>query len=78
MVLKHLQVVFYLKDLVSGFTQNFQVYSHVVTGHIPRSIVWAFGLAMFLALAKPFKSIQPIMRGNLTSIGEHSFMFAVS
>jgi hypothetical protein len=64
MVFKHLQDLFDLKDLTIGFMQFFQVYSHVITTRIPRSIVWAFGLAMFLALAKPSKSIHPIMVGG--------------
>jgi hypothetical protein len=64
MVFKHLQDLFDLKDLVNGFMQFFQVYSHVITSRISRSIVWAFGLAMFLVLAKPSRNIQTIMRGN--------------
>jgi hypothetical protein len=64
MVSKHLQDLFDLKDLASDFMQFFQVYSHVITSCIPRSIVWAFVLAMFLALVKPSRSIQPIMVGE--------------
>jgi hypothetical protein len=64
MVLKNLQDLFDLKDLANGFMQFFQVYFHVITCHIPRSIVQAFGLVIFLALAKPYRSIQPIMWGE--------------
>ncbi len=32
---------------------------------VPRSIVWAFGVAMFLVLVKPFKSILPIVMGEV-------------
>ncbi len=64
MVFKHLQDLFDLKDLANGFIQFFQMYSHVIIGRIPRSIVRAFGPAMFLALVKSSRSIQPIMVGE--------------
>jgi hypothetical protein len=35
MVLEHFQDFFHLEDSTSGFPQLFQLFSHIVKGHIP-------------------------------------------
>ncbi len=58
----------------------FQVSSHVIAVHIPRSIAQAFVTTKLLTLAKPFGGIQLIAMGELSLIlvNEQSFMFAIS
>jgi hypothetical protein len=57
--------------------QCFQVSSHVIASHIPRSIVQAFSTTKLLALAKPFGSIQLIAMHELSLllVNEQSFIF---
>jgi hypothetical protein len=65
MVFEHFLDLFDPKDSTNEFLQLFQMNSNVVVNHIPRSIVPTLGVARLLVFAKPFRSIWPIMVGEV-------------
>ncbi len=64
MVFKHLWDYFHPKDSTNGFPQLFQLYSHIVKGHIPLQIACVLGVACLLAMTKSSSKIHPITMGE--------------
>jgi hypothetical protein len=64
MVFEHLWDCFHPKDLASGFPQLFQLFFHIVKGHIPLQIVSVFGTACFLTMTKLLGGVRPIVMGE--------------
>jgi hypothetical protein len=50
---------------MSGFPQLFQLFFHIVKGHIPPQIAQVFGVACLLAMTKLLGGVCPIVVGEI-------------
>jgi hypothetical protein len=64
MVFEHLQNSFHSKGFTSGFPQLFQLYFHIVQGHIPHRITHILGMTYLLVMTKPSCGVCPIALGE--------------
>jgi hypothetical protein len=49
---------------MNGFLQLFQLYFHIVKGHVPPQIALVFGIACPLAMTKLLGGVHPITIGE--------------
>jgi hypothetical protein len=76
MVFEHLWDCFYPKDSMNGFPYLFQLYFHIVKGHIPLQIAHVLGITCLLAMTKPSGAIHPIVVGEaLYRFTSHTLCF---
>ncbi len=57
MVFEHFQNDFHPKDSASGFSQLFQLCSHIAQGHMPCQIAHIFRATRLLAMTKPLGGV---------------------
>jgi hypothetical protein len=57
MVFEHLGGCFHSEDFASGFSQFFQLCSHITQGHIPHQIAHILGTTHFLTMRKPLRGV---------------------
>jgi hypothetical protein len=64
MVFEHFLDCFRPKEFVSGFSQLFQLYSHITQGHIPCRIAHILGVVHIFTMTKPLGGVHPIIVGE--------------
>jgi hypothetical protein len=66
MMYELLQNCFVPNDCASGFDLFFEVFGHIVQGHVPPSVSFLFFTYQLLTLEKQSRNIYPIMINDVT------------